>query len=86
MKDDNVILEMSYEDAERLDDLLFGLMPIRTGSVETIDSMCVKAHIVLNKNCFDSYKDLRDWIYKMNDLVYQAKIKYIADRTDPILP
>lgn len=77
---------MSLEDIERLDDLLFGCILYEAGSDETDDCLHVNARLLIDKRYITSFDDLKNWINKMSDLVFQARVKAIADRTDPILP
>ena len=86
MKDDKVILELSFEDIERLVDLFFGFILIEDGSNKTDDCLHVNARLLIDRRYIASFDDLKNWINKMEDLVSNARIKAIADKTDPILP
>lgn len=86
MEDDKVILELSLEDVERLDDLFFGFILIEDGSDKTDDCLHVNARLLIDKRYIASFDDLMNWINKMEDLVYSARVKAIADSTDPIIP
>lgn len=86
MKDDNVILELSREDVERLADLMDGLVFMRKKSAVTTDCLHVTGHVIVLRNCFDSIVDLKNWCWKMETMAFKAKNKAIADSVDPILP
>lgn len=86
MKDDNVILEMSRKDAERLEDFLDGLLFYNSTSFDTSDCLIASGRIIVLKNNFNSVEHLNKWCRRLDTMITEAKIKYIADRTDPILP
>lgn len=86
MKKNKVILELSRKDAERLTDLLEGLMFMRTSPSVTISCLHVNCSVIVYKKNFKNMKALRDWCSMLMNMASKEMIKLLADRTDPILP
>ena len=86
MKDNNVILELSRKDAECLEDFLDGLYFYTNGFIKSSNTLIVTGRIIVMRDNFYSTDHLNTWCRRLNNMLSQAKIKAIADKTDPILP
>lgn len=77
---------MSHEDAERLEDFLDGLLFYNSTSFDTSDCLIASGRVIVLKNNFYSVEYLNKWCRRLDTMLTQAKIKAIADSTDPIIP
>ena len=86
MKKNKVILELSRKDAERLKDLLDGL--IIKMQLPSINNGClhVTCSIVVYKKHFKNRTALIEWCSMLENMTSIELSRLLADRTDPILP